>query len=104
MAPADFQTLAYLWYRVSDLSYYLKRLEGNMRSRPTWWPTYVEENHFLLRVQVWRAIRRFDRILDPYAVRFTSGLKNHRLWLGGQYPLWDFCTCFERGDVVCLWS
>ena len=102
MAPQELQVLFILRYRVADTAYYLRRLEQNMRSRPTCWPTYIKQNHYDLRVRVYHMIHRYENILDGYALRFTSELSNHRLRYNGQYPEWEFCTCFERGGDVSL--
>ena len=75
-----------------------------MFSRPTCYPAYVKDNHFILRVRAWRMIHRYHNILDSYDVVFTSGLQHRRLWFEGQYPEREFCTCFERGGDFCLWS
>ena len=105
MLPAGLSALVYLWYRAVDISYYLKRLEQDMRSFPTCFPTFVMGNRYLLRLQVWHMIHRFNAILDAYGVAFTSGLISHRLWCNGQYPEREtYCACFEKGGDFCLWS
>ena len=101
MAAQDLRILFQLRYRVLGNDYYLKRLEENMRSCPTRCPTFVKENHYVLRVDAWRMLYRFYNVLGRYALAFTFELFNHRLW--GPYPEWDFCTCIAKGDSQCLW-
>ena len=102
--PEDLRLLVYLWYQVHDRSYYLRRLEQYERCCPMVFATFIRDNHYLIRLDVWYALARFKAILDSYDVGFTFELQNHELWNHGVYPSRDYCTCLRKGDERCLWS
>ena len=77
MSSADLITLFQLRYRVFGIAYYLKRLEGNMRSRPTCWPAFAKVNHSLCFASASVAhdaplSQRFGRVCFVFYVRIAE--------------------------------